>query len=247
VGDAPAFVSAALLRAVAPLGLSLDNSRLALLDRYARLLLDWNQRINLTAIVDPEGIAVRHFADSLSIALLWQPTVGAKVIDVGAGAGLPGLVLKIVWPEIALTMVEATGKKAAFLHEVVRLLDLGGVSVVAARAEEAAHRPDLRERFDLALARAVAPLPALLELTLPFLAVGGRALFHKSGDIAAELAAGERALGKLGGSSLRVTPVALPLLPERLLVEARKRWPTPPAYPRRPGVPTKQPLGERAR
>ena len=245
MGDAPAFDRAALLTATAPLGLPLDENRLGLLDRYARLLLDWNERASLTAVVDPQGVAIRHFADSLSVALLWQPTVGVKVVDVGAGAGLPGLVLKIVWPEIALTLVEATGKKAAFLYEVARQLDLGGVSVVAARAEEAAHRPDLRERFDLALARAVAPLPALFELTLPFLAVGGRAILHKAGDIAGEVAAGERALGTLGGSALRVTPVALPSLSGHLLVEVRKQSPTPPGFPRRSGVPAKRPLGGR--
>lgn len=243
MADPPAFDLPALLAGAASLQLPLDDSRLAQFDRYARLLIDWNQRVNLTAILDPRGIAVRHFLDSLSVALLWRPTRGARVVDVGAGAGFPGLVLKIVWPELALTLVEATGKKAAFLHQAVRELELGGVTVVAARAEEAAHRVELRERFDLALGRAVAPLPVLLELTLPFLAVGGRAIYHKAGDIAAERAAAERAIGKLGGSTIRVTPVPLPGLEGRWLVEAVKRWPTPAAYPRRPGVPKKQPLG----
>lgn len=243
LGDAPVFDTAALLSAVGVFRLPLDESRLALLDRYARLVIEWNQRLNLTAVVDPHGIALRHFADSLSVAAVWQPTRAEQVVDVGAGAGFPGLVVKIIWPQIALTLVEATGKKAAFLLEVIRALELGGVTVVAARAEEAAHRPDLRERFDIALARAVAPLPTLLELTVPFLKPGGRAVLHKAGDIAAETAAGKRAMGRLGAADLQVTAVTVPGLSDRLFVTVTKRWPTPASYPRRPGIPRKHPLG----
>lgn len=242
---APVFDVAALRAGVAPLGVPLDDDRLAQLDQYARLILAWNQRINLTAVTDPTGIALRHFADSLSVAAVWQPKRAETVVDVGSGAGFPGLVLKIVWPAIALTLIEATGKKAAFLLEAVRVLQLGGVQVVAARAEEAAHRPDLREQFDRALARAVAPLPTLLELTVPFLKVGGRALLHKSGDLGGELTAAEQAMRPLGAAGLRVIPVDLPGLSRRLLVEVSKDAPTPPAYPRRPGIPSKRPLGSR--
>jgi 16S rRNA (guanine527-N7)-methyltransferase len=242
-GDSSIFDTAALLSAVSALQVPLDESRLALLERYARLVIAWNQRVNLTAVVDPYGLAIRHFADSLSVAAVWRPSRAEQVVDVGAGAGFPGLVVKVVWPQIALTLVEATGKKAAFLLEVVRELELGGVTVVAARAEEAAHRPDLRERFDIALARAVAPLPTLLELTVPFLKPGGRAILHKAGDVAAEATAGKRAMGHLGAAELQLTPVTLPALSGRLLVEVTKRWPTPASYPRRPGIPRKHPLG----
>ncbi|MFN8534265.1 MAG: 16S rRNA (guanine(527)-N(7))-methyltransferase RsmG [Dehalococcoidia bacterium] len=236
----PAFDRAALLSAVAPFGLLPEDAALEQLERYAGLLTTRNQTVNLTAIVDPVGIAVRHFADSLSVTCAVQPS--GRVVDIGAGAGFPGLVLKIVWPAISLTLIEATGKKAAFLAEIVRDLDLGGVTVMAERAEDAARRPSLRERFDLAVARAVAPLPVLAELMLPFVAVGGTAVAYKSGDLSEEIAAARQPIALLGGGAILGVPVEAPGLEGRSLVRIAKERPTQDAYPRRSGLPAKRPL-----
>jgi 16S rRNA (guanine527-N7)-methyltransferase len=234
-----------LARGAQDLGLELTPHQLDLFEAYYRELADWNQRINLTAITGYEEVQLKHFLDSLTVCR--AVTVGAaaamRVIDVGAGAGLPGLPLKLAFPDIHLAMVESVGKKARFLEHLVAALSLSGVEVLTGRAEELAHQPRLRESFDLAVSRGVAKLPSLLEYTLPFCASGGRVAVWKRGGIEEEIAGAASALAVLGGSTPKVYPVMLRGLTDgRVLVVVAKTAPTPARYPRRPGIPDKRPL-----
>ncbi|MBX5492088.1 MAG: 16S rRNA (guanine(527)-N(7))-methyltransferase RsmG [Chloroflexi bacterium] len=243
-----------LAAGAAALGLPLTETQRARFERYRAALLAWNARVNLTAIVEPEAVERLHFLDSLTCTLpllaRWGTAAAIpslRVIDVGSGAGFPGLPLKIALPQLRLTLLEATGKKAAFLTHVVAELGLTDVAVVAERAEVIGHHPAHREAYDVALARAVAALPALLELTLPFLRVGGVLIAPRKGELAAELAAAAPALAALGGAARPLVPITLPALADgRALVVVDKVAPTPAAYPRRPGVPAKRPLGVRS-
>lgn len=236
-----------LIAGARELGLKLGPIQLGQFASYYKELLDWNKRANLTAITGYEDIQLKHFLDSLTIVLAWPPEAAQKdlrVIDVGTGAGLPGIPLKIVFPEIKLTLLEATSKKAVFLRHLVEGLGLKGIEVVDGRAEEVAREPHYREKFDLVLSRAVAPLPALVELALPFCAVGGSSIAQKKGAIDEEISRAGRAIGLLGGSLREVKKVDLPPLPNgRCLVIIDKLSPTPEKYPRRPGLPAKRPIG----
>ncbi|MBI4336785.1 MAG: 16S rRNA (guanine(527)-N(7))-methyltransferase RsmG [Chloroflexi bacterium] len=234
-----------LLRGAAALGVVLTPAQIEHLERYAQLLAEWNQRFNLTSARALERAEVVHFLDSLSVAAALPAgvTAGGCLADIGSGAGFPGLPLKLAFPACAVTLVESVGKKARFLCHVVESLGLQSVQVVAGRAEEAARRPDLRERFDAVLARALGKLPVALELTLPFAKVGGLVVLPKQGDFQAELEGAQKALDLLGGALLRVQAVTVPGLEgPRALVVVQKIAPTPEQYPRRPGIPAKRPL-----
>jgi 16S rRNA (guanine527-N7)-methyltransferase len=226
------------------LKLELSPGQLAAFQVYADELRAWNEKFNLTAITDPEGIQVKHFLDSLSVLKAVGPSFGrTRLIDVGTGAGFPGLPLKILCPELRLTLVEATGKKVTFCQAMVDKLALPNVIVVKARAEEIGRDPAHRELYDWAVARAVAEMPVLLEYLLPLVRRGGHALAQKGESGPAEAQAAEPALRRLGGQLKQVLPVELPGVVEtRYLVVFQKVAATPPAYPRRPGVPGKQPL-----
>ena len=237
-----------LLSSRAPeVGLSLDDAQLAQFETYYRNLADWNTRMNLTSVIDYAEVQVKHFLDSLTVL----PALGdafpqdARVMDVGAGAGFPGLPLKLVRPDIHLTLVESTGKKATFLRHAVETLDLTGVDVHAGRAEELAHRPELRAGYDLALARGLARLPTLLEYTLPFTRPSGlvAAWKHGGAGLREELESARNALRVLGGRVKSIYPVkATGLEDNRVVLLIEKVKETPAEYPRRPGVPRKQPL-----
>jgi len=225
------------------LNLTLSPAQLAAFDTYSAELRDWNERVNLTAITDPHEIAIRHFADSLTCLRVLSLRAGLKVIDVGSGAGFPGLPLKIVYPALALTLVEATGKKAAFLEHIVHTLKLDGVTVLNARAEVAGQMPDQRERYDWALARAVAGMGVLAEYLLPLARIGGRCLALKGESAHQEAAEAGHAIRVLGGKLAQITAVELPGVAEtHYLVEIEKVSATPPQYPRRAGLPSKKPL-----
>lgn len=234
------------------LGIPLTDDQLGLYQIYYETLIEWNQRINLTRITDCEEIQTKHFLDSLScwevIARAWnvsarETEVGFQAIDVGSGGGFPGVALKIALPALRLTLLEATGKKAEFLQILVERLGLADVTVVKARAEEVGQSPDQRERYDLALARALAEMAALAELTLPLVRVGGLVIAQKGEYPATEVEAARRAIHTLGGQVKEIVPAAIPGLDDaRHLVVLEKVSPTPSKYPRRPGMPAKRPL-----
>jgi 16S rRNA (guanine527-N7)-methyltransferase len=229
------------------LGLELDGAQLAALEQFAIELTSWNQQRNLTSIIDPTGIRIKHFLDSLSCVLALRATGAVlpnlKVVDVGSGAGFPGLPLKIVYPALRMTLIEATRKKCEFLEHVVQLLKLKGVTVLHARAEEIGRAAAHREHYDWAIARAVAPLPALLEYLLPLVRIGGFCLAQKGSTAAAEAQQAAAALAVLGGCLTQLLPVELPGLAEpRFLVLVAKQAAAPAKYPRRAGLPAKRPL-----
>lgn len=235
-----------LITGARELNITLTNHQLAAFETCYRELVDWNQRFNLTAITDREGILVRHFLDSLS-CLKALPraklAAGARVIDVGTGAGFPGLPLKTVCPGMQLTLLEATGKKVTFLEHLVRVLGLKGVEVIHGRAEELGRNPVHREQYDWALARAVAEMPSLAEYLLPLVQVGGALLAQKGEGAAAEVHEADAAIVTLGGRVRQLVPVELRGLAEtRYLVVVDKVAATPKKYPRRPGMPQKRPL-----
>ncbi|MEW6566688.1 MAG: 16S rRNA (guanine(527)-N(7))-methyltransferase RsmG [Chloroflexota bacterium] len=225
-------------------GLQLTPQQVRAFERYARELLEWNRRFNLTAITDREEIDVKHFLDSLTCLLAMRGRALGRAIDVGTGAGFPGLPLKIACPGLRLTLVESVGKKVRFCRHVVEALGLEGVELIQARAEELGRQPAHRELYDWALARAVAPLPVLVEYLLPFLRIGGRAVAQKGETGPAEAHAAEKALRLLGGRVLQLIPLELPGVAEpRYLVVVEKTAATPSQYPRRLGIPSKRPLG----
>lgn len=228
------------------LGLKLGDSQLELFWRYYQELRAWNERLNLTTIVEWEDVQIQHFLDSLSAALVLPDAAQSSpyaMVDVGSGGGFPGVPLKILLSHARLTLVESVAKKAAFLRHLVQVLGLEGVEVLAMRAEEAGRDPLHREAYDLALARAVAPLPVLVEYTLPMLHLGGRLIAHKGREAAEEVAAARAACAILGGEVREVRPVILPgMQGPRHLVVVEKVRPTPERYPRRPGMPHKRPL-----
>ncbi len=194
------------------LGIGLSPDQLAAFDCYRDALLTANRHTNLTAITDPAAVEMRHFVDSLTCLLAWPAVTDRpmQVIDIGAGAGFPGLPLKLLRPPIGLALVDSVGKKTAFLADLVHHLNLEAVTVVTARAEDLARQPAYREQYDVALARAVAPAPVLVEYTLPFLRIGGRLIAQKTTRKGqSELAACQRACALLGGGPPRLVPVVL--------------------------------------
>ncbi len=213
------------------------------LTTYERELLEWNQKFNLTAIRDVAGIRTKHFLDSFSCVLAWRANPPARLIDIGTGAGFPGIPLKIIYPNTQVTLVESVGKKAMFCQHIVRLLGLEKVEVIQARAEDLGQMREHREQYDWGVARAVANLRVLAEYLLPLVQMGGVMLAQKGESGPAEVHAAESAINLLGGKVRQLLPVTLPgVVEERHLVLVDKVAATPPGYPRKPGAPAKKPL-----
>ncbi len=214
--------------------------------RYVAQLIAANDRMNLTAVRDRHGIEHRHIAESLALLRLLEQRhalpAGSAVLDVGSGGGLPGLPIAIARPDVSVTLLEATGKKAAFLTETAAALGLSNVTVIAMRAEEAGRLPAYRERFDIVTARAVAVLATLAELTLPFARVGGWVLAVKGSRWPEELQEARAAITACGGDPKAVNPLATGADSPLVAVWLRKSRPAPAAYPRRSGLPGRQPL-----
>jgi 16S rRNA (guanine527-N7)-methyltransferase len=210
---------------------------------YEKELLEWNQKFNLTAIRDAESIRTKHFLDSFSCVLAWKASAPSQLIDVGTGAGFPGIPLKILYPNLKLTLVESVGKKAMFCQHIVRVLGLEHVEVIQARAEDLGQDPAHREKYDWAIARAVANLNVLSEYLIPLAKMGGAVLAQKGESGPAEAQSAEEAMKLLGGKLKQLIPVTLPgVADDRYLVIVEKVAATPPRYPRKPGIPMKQPL-----
>jgi 16S rRNA (guanine527-N7)-methyltransferase len=220
----------------------LSAEQLAQFDRYLQLLVRWSERMNLTAIRDPEAIIIRHFLDSLTCAQVTGDLNGHTLIDVGTGAGFPGLPLKILYPDLALTLTDSVAKKTHFLQAVVDDLGLTGITILAARAEDLGQDADHRQHYDWAVARSVAELRTLAEYLLPLVRVGGHALAQK-GAYAEEVAAAQEAIAALGGRLGRIETVQLPNTEQpHALIVLDKLTDTDSRYPRRAGVPSKRPL-----
>ena len=228
------------------LGLHLTPQQLEQFHIYYQELIDWNRRMNLTAITGYEEVQMKHFLDSLTVIPALRKIIVSdnfSLIDVGSGAGIPGIPLKILLPGIKLVLLDATAKKAAFLHHIKHKLGLDNVEIVVGRAEDVAHKAQYREKFELVLSRAVASLPTLVELTMPFCAIGGSFIAQKKGLIDPELSQAVRAISLLGGNLREMKKVDLEeFTDERWLIAIDKVLPTPRQYPRRPGIPAKRPL-----
>ncbi|MBI4127948.1 MAG: 16S rRNA (guanine(527)-N(7))-methyltransferase RsmG [Parcubacteria group bacterium] len=223
-------------------GLTLSNKIAGQFEHYANLLLEWNQKFNLTRITKPEEIVVKHFLDSASVLKVMPDP--KRIVDIGSGAGFPGVVLKIMCPQAKLVLIEANKKKASFLRHLASELNLAKTEVLEERAEVVGHKKEYRESFDLATGRAVAELAVLAEYALPLLTRDGLLVAQKSGEVSTELKRAEKSLTILGGAVMRIESVHLPSLRnERFLIVIKKIEPTPPDYPRSIGVAKKHPLG----
>jgi 16S rRNA (guanine527-N7)-methyltransferase len=228
------------------LGFHLTAKQLERFETYYNKLGKWNQKVNLTAITSYEDMQIKHFLDSLTVTLAFKylkTNPPEKVIDIGTGAGMPGIPLKIILPSIHLTLVESIGKKTAFLEYITDQLDLDDVEIITARAEDIGHNERYREKFDLTLGRAVASLPTLLELTLPFCKVGGIFVAQKQTKAKPEIDRATRAIRTFGSQLREVIDIDLPeFADERCLIVFSKITGTPEEYPRRPGIPAKNPI-----
>jgi 16S rRNA (guanine527-N7)-methyltransferase len=235
-----------LVEGARQLALPLTEHQLEQFQTYYEHLVEWNRRVNLTAITNYEEVQVKHFVDSLTIVLALEGSAWVSgsfgLLDIGTGAGMPGIPLKIVHPGTRLVLLDSVAKKTAFLRHIVKELGLAETEIVTERAEAIAHLPNYRERFDLVVCRAVSQLATVAELTLPFCRIGGLAVIPKKDGIERELTHANAAADILGGKLRTIREVAITGLEQHILVVLEKTSMTPPAYPRRPGIPAKRPL-----
>lgn len=221
--------------ATADFKITLSNTQLEQLEKYYQLLIEWNEKINLTAITDEQGVAVKHFADSLSLFNCVDIPENSTVIDVGTGAGFPGIVLKIARPDIQLTLLDSLQKRLNFIDAVLSQLGLNA-TLIHSRAEDGGQDIDLRENYDFVVSRAVARLNVLAEYCLPYTRLGGSFVALKGPDAENEIADGKRAVQILGGKIKKTHSFSLPFDGgERTILEIEKISPTPDKYPRTNG------------
>ena len=231
------------------LSIKADETIYEQLEHYYHMVIEKNKVMNLTAITDEEEFALKHFADSLSIVNIFPDFAEkaasgkATLIDVGTGAGFPGIPLKILYPELNVTLLDSLQKRVRFLEEVISELGLNNITAIHSRAEDGARDASLRESFDFAVSRAVANMSVLAEYTLPFVKKGGCLIAYKSADIKEELEASKKAMKKLGGSFEECPTLTLPDSDiSRCFVIVRKTSVTPKTYPRKAGIIKKEPL-----
>ena len=238
----PVPVPDTFLETASAMGLEFDSGDLQRLSAYLGMLYAANEHMNLTGIRTPEEAWTRHILDSLSLLPVISSVTADRIIDIGSGGGLPGIPLAITTPTSRFVLLEATGKKADFLRDVVQRLDLGNVRIAADRAETAAtHGSAHRGAFDIVTARAVGPMPVLLELTIPFLRVGGIVAAIKGGQVAQEIEDAADAFTVLQSEVVEQRRTST-----GTIVVVQKNQPTPRQYPRRPGEPKRRPLGANA-
>ncbi|MBQ5413065.1 MAG: 16S rRNA (guanine(527)-N(7))-methyltransferase RsmG [Schwartzia sp.] len=232
-----------LKKAAEEYGISLSDTQLQQFDRYQELLVEWNQKMNLTALTEPKDVAIKHMIDSVSVYDEKWFSEGMSVIDVGTGAGFPGLPLKILCPSLKVTLLDSLNKRVKFLETVVSELGLSDIVCVHARAEEAARQKQYREKFDAVVSRAVARLPILAEYDLPFVRVGGFFAAMKGAKYEEEAEEAKKAVKLLGGGEPVLREIKLPGLEDkRGIIYIRKEKKTPSVYPRKAGTPEKNPI-----
>ena len=231
---------------IAPLckefGIELTAEKIEKLTIYGNLLLEWNEKINLTAITEPEQVLYKHFYDCILFLKHIKPQEGASLIDVGTGAGFPGMVLKIVRPDLKVTLLDSLNKRLIFLNEVITALGLEGISTIHMRAEEAGKSKQHREKYDYATARAVAALPTLLEYCTPLIKKGGNFVAMKGPSAKEEAKNSTNALSVLGLTPPEIICETLREEEQRIFLISKKISQTPPKYPRKPADISKQPL-----
>ncbi len=233
------------LRDVSSLGIVLNDLQLDQFAKYYELLIQWNEKVNLTAITEYNDVMKKHFVDSLSLVKVCNLKEDLSLLDVGTGAGFPGLVLKIAFPDLQVVLMDALNKRVHFLREVIGKLDLRGVEAVHGRAEDFARQEGFREKFDICVSRAVANLSTLSEYCIPFVKLGGCFVSYKSEKTLEEMEEGEYAISLLGGVVEHQTEFYLPDSDiYRNLVTIRKQKNTPEKYPRKAGLPLKKPLSK---
>ena len=238
-----------LITGAEELGIELSSKQVEKLLQYMEILREWNQKINLTAIDEPEEIIVKHFLDSLSLLQITNLSGSEKLIDIGTGAGFPGLVIKIIYPELELTLLDSVKKKVNFLRQAAYDLglDLDSIDFIHGRAEDLGRNRQYREQYDYAVARAVAYLNILSEYALPFVKIGGKFIAQKGKSAKREVVDSQVALEKLSGETINVQAVDLPYNnDERYLILIEKIAVTSSEYPRKAGTPKKNPLGSRS-
>ncbi|MBC8016355.1 MAG: 16S rRNA (guanine(527)-N(7))-methyltransferase RsmG [Sporomusaceae bacterium] len=224
-------------------GLQLTEKQVEDFTSYFETLVEWNEKVNLTAITAPQDVAIKHMIDSLSCYDEEIFKTGATIIDVGTGAGFPGLPLKIFRPDIKLTLFDSLNKRILFLQAVAEQLGMNDINFVHSRAEDGGKNKQLREQYDIAVSRAVARLTVLCEWCLPFVAVGGFFIALKGSKYSQELDEAKGAIRLLGGEVVKVQKIKLPGIDDvRAVIYIKKIKKTPPAYPRRPGTAEKNPL-----
>ncbi|GHH98119.1 16S rRNA (guanine(527)-N(7))-methyltransferase RsmG [Neobacillus kokaensis] len=224
-------------------GLSLTEKQLNQFEKYYETLVEWNEKMNLTAITDKEDVYLKHFYDSITAGFYFDFTKPLRLADVGAGAGFPSIPLKIVFPEIEVTIVDSLNKRISFLNHLANVLGLEKVQFVHDRAETFGVNPKYRESFDVVTARAVARMSVLSELCLPLVKVGGHFLALKAANAEEELTAGKKAIATLGGKVESMSTFILPIEEsERNILIIKKEKQTPKKYPRKPGTPGKTPI-----
>lgn len=232
-----------LTKAAEEFGISLETTQLQAFDTYYQLVIEWNQKMNLTAITEPEEFAVKHVIDSLSALDMARFPKNASLIDVGTGAGFPGIPLKIMRPDLKLVLVDSLNKRVGFLREVASRLAFSDTEAIHGRAEELARDKQYREKFTLATARAVARLNVLCELCVPFIKTGGYFIAMKGAQYQEEISEAKTSLAVLGCDIEEARRVILPGLDDiRAVIYIHKQKQTPPEYPRRAGIPEKKPL-----
>ncbi len=239
---AETFVSKDLLKDKAALyGVLLDDKALDRFDIYAKLLVEWNEKINLTAITDPEGIVIKHFLDSLTIFSAVNIPEKAKIIDVGTGAGFPGIPMLIARPDLDITLMDSTNKRLNVIRDILEKLELTA-NVVHSRAEDAGKSADFREKYDFSTARAVSNLRDLSEYCLPFVKVGGAFISMKGAKAEEEIAEAKKAIKTLGGKIEAKKTFELEQTGERMIITVKKVSSTPPKFPRPSAKIAKNPL-----
>lgn len=226
------------------IGIVLTTEQLQQFYKYYEILIEWNEKINLTAITQMDEVVTKHFVDSLALIKVVENLSEKenKIIDVGTGAGFPGIPLIIAYPKLKITLLDSLNKRVKFLEEVIAALELTNIEAIHGRAEDLGHQNVSRETYDICVSRAVANISTLSEYCMPFVKVGGYFISYKSGKVEEELSAGKGAIKKLNGSIEKVISFKLPNTDERSFIKIKKEGKLNKIYPRKAGLPSKEPL-----